>query len=98
MQITLYDSRDVCRRLACSPQMLRDWVRRGMPALRCWPFVRFDWDRVKQWLADSGIQNWPKESSHDTDRPIRLLFKALHRGELTPQQAEEIMDAVEVCL
>ena len=90
-RIQLLDARDVCRRLRCSPQTLSDWVKKGCPILRCWPFARFDLDRVKRWLDDSGIKEWPTESDRDLDRPIRVIFKALHRQELRPEEAETIV-------
>jgi RNA polymerase sigma-70 factor (ECF subfamily) len=95
-RITMLDARDLCRRFHCSPLMLHDWVARGLPVLRCWPFVRFDWDRAKQWLKDNRITRWAKESDHDVDRPLRLIFQALARGQLTASQAEEIVDALEI--
>jgi RNA polymerase sigma-70 factor (ECF subfamily) len=85
------DSRDVCRRLNCSPQTLSKWVEEGCPVLRCWPFARFDFDRVNQWLRHNEIEEWPKESDHDLDRPIRVIFKALHSRELNPEEAESII-------
>jgi RNA polymerase sigma-70 factor (ECF subfamily) len=94
MRLRIMDARDICRRLRCSPQMLAAWVEQGCPVLRCWPFARFDLDRVKQWVRDSGIRrlaDWPEEDDHDLDRPVRLIFKALHRREVTPEQAEKIM-------
>jgi hypothetical protein len=95
-RITMLDARDLCRRFHCSPLTLHDWVARGLPVLRCWPFVRFDWDRAKQWLKDSRITRWAKESDHDVERPLRLIFKALARGRLTAAEAEEIVDALEL--
>ncbi len=95
-QITMLDARDVCRRLRCSPQVLADWVERGCPALRCWPFVRFDWERVKQWLKDNEIEGWPRESDDDVDRPIRLLLRAVERGELTAKKAEGVLEGLEL--
>jgi RNA polymerase sigma-70 factor (ECF subfamily) len=91
MELKIVDARDIGRRLGCSPQMLHEWVEKGCPILRCWPFARFDLDRVKQWLADNGIEEWPKESARDLDRPIRVIFKALYRRELTPEEAEGVI-------
>lgn len=91
MKLKIMDARDIVRRLGCSPQTLHTWVEKGCPILRCWPFARFDLDRVKQWLADNGIEEWPKESPRDLDRPIRVIFKALHRRELTPEEAEKVI-------
>jgi len=91
MKLKIRDARDVMTRLRCSPQMLHEWVEKGCPILRCWPFARFDLDRVKQWLKDNGIDDWPRESVRDVDRPIRVIFKALHRRELTPEEAEGVI-------
>jgi len=91
MKLKIMDARDICRRLACSPLMLHQWVRQGCPILRCWPFARYDLDRVKQWVTDNGITDWPREDAHDLDRPIRMIFKALHRREISPEQAEKII-------
>jgi RNA polymerase sigma-70 factor (ECF subfamily) len=95
-RITMLDARDVWRRLRCSPQVLAEWVERGCPALRCWPFVRFDWERVKQWLRENRIDEWPRESDDDVDRPMRLLLKAVERGELTAKKAEGILEGLEL--
>ncbi len=92
MKLKIMDSRDIGNRLGCSPQTLSDWVNKGCPILRCWPFARFDLDKVKEWLKINNISDWPRESARDLDRPIRLIFKALHRGDLTPEQAEEVID------
>lgn len=91
MKLKIMDARDIGNRLGCSPQTLSDWVNKGCPILRCWPFARFDLDKVKEWLRVNNITDWPSESTRDLDRPIRLIFKALHRGELTPEQAEEVI-------
>ena len=95
-RITMLDARDVCRRLRCSPQVLAGWVERECPALRCWPFARFDWERVKQWLRDNGIEEWPKESDDDLDRPMRVVLKAIERGELTAKKAEGVLEGLEL--
>ncbi len=33
----------------------------------------------------------PKETDHDLDRPIRVIFKALYQQELTPEEAEGVI-------
>jgi RNA polymerase sigma-70 factor (ECF subfamily) len=91
LRMSMGDARDVCRRLNCSPQTLSKWVDEGCPILRCWPFARFDFDRVNQWLRDNQIEDWPKESDYDLDRPVRVIFRALHRRELDPEEAESII-------
>jgi len=91
LDLSIVDARDTCRRFRCSPQTLLAWVEQGCPILRCWPFARFDLDRVRQWLADRKIADWPKESDHDLERPIRVIFKALHQREITPKLAEQII-------
>lgn len=91
-RIIMYDARDVCRRFRCSPQKLHEWVEKGLPSLRCWPWVRFDWERVKEWVAEYVTEGWPKEADHDLDRPLRWIFRAIERGNLTAADAESIMD------
>jgi RNA polymerase sigma-70 factor (ECF subfamily) len=88
------DSRDICRRLRCSPLKLSEWVESGCPTLRCWPFVRFDLDRVRQWLKDNGIDDWPQETDDDLDYPIRMIFRSLYRRELTPEDAERVIESL----
>jgi len=86
------DARDICRRLGCSPMKLSEWVDNGCPVLRCWPFARYDLDRVKRWLKDSGLDDWPREDDRDLDRPVRVIFRSLYRQELTPDQAEQVIE------
>jgi len=95
-QIHMLDARDVCRRLHCSPLVLHQWVQRGLPALRCWPFVRFDWDRVRQWLKETAVNDWSKESDHDLDRPIRVILKAVYERKLAPEAALSIIDELDL--
>lgn len=94
MKVRTMDDRDICRRLQCSPIQLYEWVQQGCPVLRCHPFVRFDLDRVKQWIADNHITGWPKPTPQQTDLPIRLIFKALYSGEIDPERAEEIISGL----
>jgi len=91
MKLKIIDSRDICRRLRCSPQTLWEWVQQGCPALRCWPHVRLDLDLVKAWLKKKGITDWPRESDHDLDVTSRVLWKALYRQAITPEQVERIV-------
>lgn len=100
-EIRIHEARDTMRRLHCSPQTLYGWIKQGMPVLRCWPFVRFDWNLIDKWLQANAIADWPKESDHDLDRPVRLILKAVEKGGVTARQAEEILDALgvqDVCL
>jgi phage terminase Nu1 subunit (DNA packaging protein) len=86
------DARDICRRLNCSPVTLSQWVDRGCPVHRQRPpFAGFVTEEVKQWLADNGITDWPKESDYDLDVPIRALLKALHRKDIAPWEVEKII-------
>ncbi len=91
LALQIVDARALCQRLAVSPLRLYQWVQQGCPILRCWPFARFDVARVAQWLADQGIHDWPREPADALARPIRLLFRAVAAGELTPEQAETSM-------
>jgi len=85
------DARDICRRISCSPMTLSQWVDRGCPVNRRPPFAYYVPDEVRQWLANNGITDWPKESDHDLDMPLRALLRALQRRELTPWEAEKVI-------
>jgi RNA polymerase sigma-70 factor (ECF subfamily) len=85
------DSRDICRRLECSPMQLSEWVDSGCPILRCWPFARFDLDRVRQWIEEQEVRDWRRHDPRELDRPIRVIFKAVEQGELTAGKAEEVI-------
>jgi len=66
-------------------------LARTQPALPCWPHVRLDLDLVKAWLKGKGITDWPRESAHDLDVTSRVLWKALYRQAITPEQVERIV-------
>ena len=85
------DARDICRRLNCSPFTLSEWVDKGCPIDRQPPFAHFDPDRVRKWLEENNIHEWPKESDRDLDEPVRVILNALERREVTPWQAENVM-------
>jgi RNA polymerase sigma-70 factor (ECF subfamily) len=89
--LTIIDARELCQRLRCSPLTLHAWVREGCPTLRCWPWARFDLDRVQQWLAEHGLRDWPKEDAYSLERPIRAVFQAVYEGRLSAETAENIM-------
>lgn len=91
MTLTILDARVLCQRLQCSPVTLHQWVSDGCPILRCWPWARFDLDRVRQWLAERGISEWPKENSYLLERPIRIIFREGYAGSLSADEAEMIM-------
>jgi phage terminase Nu1 subunit (DNA packaging protein) len=84
------DARDICRRLNCSPMTLSRWVEQGCPVRREPPFAHYVTEEVRQWLADNGITDWPKESDYDLDVPIRSILQALARKEITPWEAEKV--------
>ncbi|MHB9105852.1 MAG: hypothetical protein ACYDCO_02240 [Armatimonadota bacterium] len=84
------DARDVCRRLNCSPVTLSEWLDRGCPVRRDPPWANYDINAVRRWLEDNGIRDWPRESDHVLDVPVRALFNALARQEITPWEAEKI--------
>jgi len=85
------DARDICRRLNCSPMTLSQWVDKGCPVHRRPPFAHYVPDEVRQWLANNGVTDWPRESDYDLDLPLRCVVKALQRRELTPWDAEKVM-------
>lgn len=91
MKLKIMDARDIGNRLKCSPMQLSEWVDAGCPILRCWPFARFDLDRVKHWIADQGIRDWREYGPQELDRPIRVIFKAIEQGKLTAKKAEEVI-------
>ena len=39
----------------------------------------------------TGCHGMKGERDHDLDRPIRVIFKALYRREVTPEEAEEVI-------
>lgn len=91
MQMEVIDARAICQRLRVSPLTLVGWVRRGCPVLRCWPFARFDVERVTKWLADNSITDWPTEDEYILERPIRVVFREVYEGRILPEQAEEAL-------
>jgi RNA polymerase sigma-70 factor, ECF subfamily len=96
LAIQLLDARDICRRLQCSPLALHAWVTRGCPVVRCWPFVRYDLERVRQWLNGHGVLDWPKEAEAVIARPLRALLRATHEHTITPEQALKIVDDLDL--
>lgn len=91
MKLDIVDARILCQRLSVSPLTLYEWVQSGCPILRCWPWARFDADRVNQWLESNGITGWPVGCEYDLERPIRVIFKAVYEGRVTAEQALEVM-------
>jgi len=92
LPLDIIDLRELCRRLKVSPLAVYQWVGNGCPILRCWPFARFDLDRVQSWLAEQGIQDWPREGEYELERPICMLYREIYDGRLAPESAEEVMD------
>ena len=91
VQLRIVDARALCQRLCCSPLTLHDWVARGCPILRCWPFARFDVNRVEQWLASNGVTDWTNDNAYDLERPIRIVFRDVYEGKLSAELAEKVM-------
>lgn len=91
MELDIVDARELCRRLRVSPLALYEWVRSGCPILRCWPFARLDVECVTQWLVDNGIRDWPVEDDYSLERPIRVVFREVYDGRISPDQAQEVM-------
>ncbi len=89
--LTVVDARELCQRLRCSPLSLYEWVGKGCPIVRCWPWARFDLDRVQQWLTDNGIRDWRRENVYSLERPIRIIFRSVYDGDLSSELAESIM-------
>lgn len=91
MNLDIIDARALCQRLKLSPLILYHWVLSGCPVLRCWPWARFDSDRVNQWLQSNNINGWPTEDEYNLERPIRVIFREVYAGCISTEQAEEIM-------
>ncbi len=89
-EINSFDARDICRRLKVSPTTLHRWVQQGLPAIRYRPWVRFDYNRVKAWLAEQGITPRPEITLAQASRPLRFLFAEIEAHRLTAEQAEHI--------
>lgn len=94
MELEIIDTRALCQRLRVSPLILYEWVQNGCPILRCWPFARFDVERVQQWLVKNEIADWPAEDAYLLERPIRLIFKAVYDGQLPSEDAEAVMETL----
>lgn len=84
------DARDICRRLKVSPATLHGWIGQGLPVIRYRPWVRFDLERVKAWLADRGTDSKPEISLREASHPLAYLFSAIEAGRITAEQAERI--------
>jgi hypothetical protein len=86
------EARDICRRLNCSPTQLAIWVEQGCPVqARSHGWANYEVDRVREWLAEKGITDWPKEEDWTLDVPLRSLLKAVERREITPWEAEKVL-------
>lgn len=84
--------RETCRMLNCSPLLFAAWVEQGCPVgERRNGFADYDVDRVRAWLQEKGITDWPRENDHDLETPIRYLLWALERREITPWEAEKVL-------
>ena len=91
MDLDIVDARALCQMLRVSPFVLYEWVSSGCPILRCWPFARFDVERVRKWLTENAIGEWPAEDDYALERPIRVIFREVYDGRLSPEQAQEVM-------
>jgi RNA polymerase sigma factor (sigma-70 family) len=85
------DARDVCRRLLVSPVTLCEWVRKGMPVIRYRPWVRFDLDLARKWLAEQGIEVVQEVSLAQASHILSFLFGEIEAGQLTAQGAEDVV-------
>jgi RNA polymerase sigma-70 factor, ECF subfamily len=90
-KLDIIDARALCQKLRVSPLVLYVWVKDGCPILRCWPFARFDVERVEDWLAEKGISDWQVENEYNLERPIRVIFTAVYEGLISAEQAEDVM-------
>jgi hypothetical protein len=82
--------RDLTRPLGLSPIDVIRWTRQGMPCLRLSPYVRWDAQRVSDWLAERGIVP-TRHPILDLDATERFVCRAVASGEATPDEAHEVL-------
>ena len=86
----VFEIRDLSRRLRVSPFDVIRWTRKGMPSLRCSPWVRWDIERVTQWLAERGALPDTDHSPKELDALEDHVLPAVAGGEASPEEAREI--------
>ena len=67
------------------------WTRQGMPCVRETPFVRWDIERVGEWLAERGITPIRKHTADELDELDDYLLAAVADGEATPEDARDVL-------
>ncbi|MBI3948011.1 MAG: sigma-70 family RNA polymerase sigma factor [Armatimonadetes bacterium] len=90
-EVHVFEIRDFCRRLGISPFDVIRWTRDGMPAVRSSPHIRWDPERVAQWLADRGLMPGREYSRQELDVLEAFVIGAVARGEGSPEDARDIL-------
>ena len=86
----VFEIRDLCRRLELSPFDVVRRTRQGMPCLRCSPWVRWDVQRVAEWIAENGCMPMEKHSPEELDDLKAFILPAVASGREPPEDAREI--------
>lgn len=88
------DIRDLSRRLFVSPFTILKWIRAGMPALRYFPWIRFDWQLVAKWLAENHVEFEREVTIKEVDNITRYILQAIKDGYGTIEDGMEILDSM----
>ena len=89
-QSRVFEIRDLCRRLELSPFDIVRWTRQGMPCLKCSPWVRWDLERVAEWIAQAGCMPAEKHLPKELDDLPAFILPAVAGGNELPEDAREI--------
>lgn len=85
------DVRDLCRRLLVSPFTVWKWSRQGMPTLYYYPWRRYDWKLVVDWLAKN-VEEVPREVTiEEVDDLQRFVLAEVQAGRGSVDDAREIL-------
>lgn len=88
------DVRDLSRRLQVSPFTVWEWSRQGMPTIRYYPWRRYEWDMVSQWLVDQKIEITREVSVARLDNLTRFVLEEVRSGRGSVTDAEEILESM----
>jgi len=86
----VFEIRDLCRRLGLSPFDIVRWTGRGMPCLKRSPWVRWDLQRVVEWIAQAACMPSQKHSPRELDDLPAFILPAVAAGNQPPEDAREI--------
>jgi RNA polymerase sigma-70 factor, ECF subfamily len=87
---SVYEVRDVTRRLGVSPLDMVRWTRAGMPCLRRSPLVRWDVRHVTQWLTEQGIIP-ERHEVRELDWLPLFVCRAVAEDRVAPEEAHEAL-------